>query len=253
MLKFRSEPDQASPLVVQLLSRRKGPILLGVAIVAACGVLALVPEIDLVPERYFFTGGGFVGDTALGRLARDLARTIPFFILAALTFAWLAGKMGIVARFAPRGRSLLWLALSLALGPGLIVSGLKDISHRPRPVQLKQFGGMHDFRPYYRFDGGCRRNCSFPSGEASAAFWTLAPASLAPPPLRLAATGAAVMFGLAAGGLRLAFGGHFVSDVFFAGILTLGVGLGLHRLVMPRRRRAGLEKHRGAGPQPRKE
>ena len=121
----------------------------------------------------------------------------------------------------------------MALGPGLLVDGMKDISHRPRPVQLREFGGTRDFRPFYQFDGACPRNCSFPSGEAAAAFWMLAPASLAPLPLRPAALGAALLFGLATGGLRMAFGGHFLSDVLLAGILTIGVALALRRWLLP--------------------
>ena len=163
-------------------------------------------------------------------------------ILAGSVLFWLAGKFGFATRFAPRGRSIVWLSLSMALGPGLIVDGLKDLSHRPRPVQVHEFGGTSDFRSFYRFDGACPRNCSFPSGEASAAFWTLAPASLAPLPLRPAAMGAALLFGLATGALRMAGGGHFLSDVLFAGILTIGIVFALRRWTLPPARPAATKR-----------
>lgn len=203
-------------------------------IVVICSALALAPQIDLALARLFYDGHRFVGDTDVGRMMRDLGRVLPIVILAALALAWVGGRLGLLSRFAPRGRSLAWCALAFALGPGLAVDGVKDISHRPRPVHVAEFGGAQAFRPFWRFDGACARNCSFPSGEAAAAFWTLLPASLAPPPLRLVAVGAAAVFALVTGGLRMAFGGHFLSDVFFGAILTFAIGLGLRKLFWPR-------------------
>ncbi len=69
------------------------------------------------------------------------------------------------------------------------------------------------------------------SGEGSTAFWTVAPALLAPPPWRATAVGAAVAFGVAASLLRMAFGGHFLSDSLFAGLFTWLVILLCWRLV----------------------
>src|SRR5262249_4402598 len=56
-------------------------------------------------------------------------------------------------------------------------------------------------------------------GEASGAFWTLAPAAVAPPAWRALAYGAALTFGASVGALRLAFGAHFFSDIVFAGVI----------------------------------
>jgi membrane-associated phospholipid phosphatase len=57
------------------------------------------------------------------------------------------------------------------------------------------------------------------SGEASGAFWTLAPAAVVPPQWRVLATAGALAFGAATGGIRMAAGAHFVTDVVFAGVL----------------------------------
>ena len=59
------------------------------------------------------------------------------------------------------------------------------------------------------------------SGETAGAFWLVAPASLAPPPLRLPAVALALGVGVLTGVMRVAFGGHFPSDVLFAGLFTL--------------------------------
>jgi lipid A 4'-phosphatase len=83
------------------------------------------------------------------------------------------------------------------------------------------------------------------SGEASEAFWTVALASLAPPQLRPIALGSAVVFGTAVGGLRVVFGRHFVTDVVFAGILTIIVVTVLYRLLLDPVRRNDARLERG--------
>ena len=69
------------------------------------------------------------------------------------------------------------------------------------------------------------------AGEPSGAFWTLAPAALAPPPWRALAYGGALAFGAAVGVLRMAAGAHFFSDVVFAGVLTFLVIWLTHRFL----------------------
>src|SRR5262245_54990721 len=66
----------------------------------------------------------------------------------------------------------------------------------------------------------CLANCSFVSGDVAGAFWTLAPAALAPPQLRALAYVAALALGTGMAALRMMFGAHFPSDVTFAGVFT---------------------------------
>nr|WP_252393696.1 phosphatase PAP2 family protein [Candidatus Rhodoblastus alkanivorans] len=141
----------------------------------------------------------------------------------------IAKSFGRVER-GPGWRAIVFLVASLALGPGLLVNGvLKEVSHRPRPEQTLDFGGRWSFEPYDSFAGQCGHNCSFVSGEAATAAWTLAPALLAPPPARILAIAAALLFTLATGGLRMAFGGHYFSDVLFAALFTFVIVLALYR------------------------
>ena len=83
------------------------------------------------------------------------------------------------------------------------------------------------------------------SGEASQAFWTIAPASLAPPQLRPFALGGAVVFGTAVGALRVVFGRHFVTDVVFGGLITIAVVMALYRLLLDPVRRNDARLERG--------
>ena len=45
------------------------------------------------------------------------------------------------------------------------------------------------------------------------------------------------MFGTAVGGLRVAFGRHFVSDVVVTGLITIGIIFALYRLLLAPARR----------------
>jgi membrane-associated phospholipid phosphatase len=117
---------------------------------------------------------------------------------------------------------MVFLIATLAIGPGVVVNlSLKDHWHRPRPIQTQEFSGKAAFMPWWDDRGECKKNCSFVSGEAATGFWMVAPASVLPPPARGPAIVAAFAFGVGASLLRMAFGGHYLSDVLLGGLVTL--------------------------------
>ena len=200
-------------------------------------VIALRPDLDLAAARVFYVGSKhFVGQTRAATIMRYAAWALPFLVfLGMLVAAGLAWARLVPRRLAPSLSGLLFLTLSLAIGPGLLVhAGLKQLSHRPRPYDVTAFGGPDAFRPFTKFDGACPHNCSFASGETAAATWMLAPASLVPPPWRGAALAAAVAFAAATGALRMAFGAHFLSDVCGGALVTILVVGVLRAVIVPR-------------------
>jgi membrane-associated PAP2 superfamily phosphatase len=62
----------------------------------------------------------------------------------------------------------------------------------------------------------------------------MAPAALAPLPFQAPCLAAAILFGLATGGLRMAAGAHFLSDVLFSGWLMGVILIGFWFLTRPR-------------------
>lgn len=214
--------------------RRMLPLIAGSG--AVIMLVAFSSQFDLAIAGWFYHDGHFIADGGAASIARDMSRAVPFAIVAIFMLLYLAGKFDwIDGRFAPSARSMMFLIFSLALAPGLAVNlALKDHVHRPRPVQIHQFGGPFDFQPYDQMSGACPRNCSFPSGETAAAFWTTAPASLAPPAWRPALVGIALLFGSATGLLRMAAGHHFLSDVVFAALITLAIVIAIRRLFWAR-------------------
>ena len=194
--------------------------------------LALRPDLDLKAARAFYVGSDhFVGQTRAGTVVRYAAWALPFLVYVGILAAWVVSNAR--RRAAPSGLAVLFLTLSLAIGPGLLVhAGLKELSHRPRPYNVTAFGGADAFRPFTRFDGACPHNCAFASGETAATTWMLAPASLVPPPWRGAALLAAMAFAATTDVLRMAFGAHFLSDVCGGALITMLVVLALRAALL---------------------
>ena len=217
---------------------KSGGVLIGLALalVAVGLVFGLAPDLDLEATRWTHDRFGFIGDSDAARAARDIFKDAPFWLLGAL-FGLAALRRWRPATPAPSLAALAFLSLSFLVGAGLIVNlGLKHHSHRPRPVHVVEFGGTEAFRPWWRFDGACKTNCSFASGEAASGAWMLAPALLTPPPLRAAAVAGAILYAAATSALRVLFGGHFLSDVLAGALISAFVVVAMWRVYLRRSR-----------------
>jgi membrane-associated PAP2 superfamily phosphatase len=161
-----------------------------------------------------------MGVPSLG-LLRDAAMWIVTALVAP-AFIALAVKLVLPhRRLLIAGRAVVFLIATIALAPGLLTNVvLKDHWARSRPIDVPQFSGPEHFTAWWDPRGGCPKNCSFVGGESSGAFWTLAPAALAPPAWRPLAYGAAIVFGAAVGLLRVSVGAHFFTDAVFSGLFT---------------------------------
>jgi len=121
-------------------------------------------------------------------------------------------------------------------GPVLLVNGiLKDHWDRARPAHTEQFGGPKHYTPPLVIADQCERNCSFVSGEAALGFTFMAFGFVArTPKRRRLGIAIGVTIGALFGLQRIIEGGHFLSDVYFAGLfIALTVWL-MHRLFVAR-------------------
>lgn len=205
-------------------------VVAGLAAAAAIVATAISPAIDIALARQLMLSPDSTLRPVLS-VVRQIFRVTPFALLAGVVI-WLAAATvrGSVETAIALRRAIFVTAL-FAVGPGLLVNaGLKTYAHRPRPLQTVEVaGGEMAFRPFYRFDGACQTNCSFSSGEAASAFWTTAPALLAPPPLRAAVVGAALGFGLLVSAFRMILGAHFLSDIAFSALAAILLTLAARR------------------------
>ncbi|MGA2126619.1 MAG: phosphatase PAP2 family protein [Xanthobacteraceae bacterium] len=217
-------------------------LMIAFAVAAVVGVvLGVFPQLDLIISGWLFDPGS--GQFTLSRLmfagrlgwlatARDAGMWAVAALVAPAVVALIAKAVRPQTALVVPGRAVVYLLLTLALAPGLMANGLlKDHGGRSRPIDVKNFAGTDRFVAWWDPRGDCPQNCSFVSGESSGAFWAFAPASLVPAPYRPLAYGAVIVFGSAIGALRMAFGGHFLSDVAFAGVFTFLIVWGAHGLI----------------------
>jgi membrane-associated PAP2 superfamily phosphatase len=209
--------------------------LLSALIIAAVVGLpfGIFPQLDIELSRPFYKGDIYW--VAHGPIPLYLREAVAWIIAAIAACAFISVVIKLVW---PRrslligGRGIVLMIATLALAPGLLSNLiLKDKWGRPRPVEVTVFGGTEEFVAWWDPRGSCPKNCSFVAGEPSGAFWTLAPAALVPPPWRALAYGAALTFGAAVGLLRMSAGGHFFTDVVFAGVFTFLIVWLVHGLL----------------------
>ncbi len=215
--------------------RLADPLTAGAFIVLAATAVFLVwPDLDLWFSRLFYdpeTGFALADNGWLRALRRS-----SDLVLIAVSAAVIGSVIIKLAR--PDRPSLvpprdsLFLALTLALGPGLVVNLiLKNNWGRPRPAQISAFGGDASFTGVWEMSDYCTRNCSFVSGEASSAMWIMALALVVPREWRLPTFVVTGIYALALSLNRIAFGGHFLSDVVLSWGLTLMIIAAVYRLL----------------------
>ena len=187
-------------------------------------VFGIYPELDLKLTALFYDGAQKTFPLkfdAIAAFARDAAMWIAWALV-------LPALVTIVVKFLrPErpmlmpGRAAVFLLVTMLFSAGILTNfTFKSFWGRPRPVAVIEFNGEQSFVPWWDPRGACARNCSFFSGEGATAFWTYAPAALAPPAWRPLAYTAATLFGITTSALRMAFGGHFFTDVAIAGLVS---------------------------------
>jgi len=200
-------------------------LFIALAIALVIGLLfGIYPELDLKLAGLFYdaaTKSFPLKLNTLAAIARDGAMWIAWGLAAPAIVALLAKLARPDRPLWVSGRAIIFLLVTLLLSAGVLTNlTFKSYWGRPRPVVVTQFNGPDQFVPWWDPRGACARNCSFFSGEGATAFWTFAPAALAPPAWRPLAYAGAILFGVVTSVLRMAFGGHFFTDVAIAGLVT---------------------------------
>jgi lipid A 4'-phosphatase len=203
-------------------------------------VFFFVPVIDLwAAAEFYHQHRGFVISNPTSSHALPFLPWLPeTFVSAAL----LVLAVNVIRRYflgkpqplVASDRVVLFLLLTLGIGPGLLVNAVfKDHWGRARPYQVRQFGGDRRFTAAFVMSDQCPSNCSFVSGDASMGYFGLAFLFLARRRRKLILA-ASLLAGTLIGLVRMAQGAHFLSDVIFSGVFTFLTGwlfyfLFLHR------------------------
>lgn len=190
------------------------------AFVVAGPLVLLFPGLDIwISNAFFDPRQGFSGKTLWVEALRNVFKLV--YIVACLT-----ALTGLV--FSSRtlrsflglsGLQHLFVLTCLAVGPGLVANlALKDQWGRARPREIQEFGGTKTFTAALVPARQCGKNCSFVSGEAASIFMVFFAFAVHAGRRATAMLVLGLGMGLLAGLIRISQGGHFFSDVIFAGI-----------------------------------
>jgi lipid A 4'-phosphatase len=231
---MRSEPSS----IAYVRRFQSLPIRFAIGALICCFVTSIIflafPGIDLEVSRLFYAGSGMFSARSIGWVKIMRSAFVDCFYLCIAVI--LAGLI------ITRGRARTWLrlpfaqwaflAVCLAVGPGLVANvGFKDHWGRARPNEVVEFGGKKAFTPPLLPSNQCDSNCSFVSGEAAAVFLPFYAMALLLPQSAALLLVSGTVCGLTAGLIRVAQGGHFLSDVIFAGIFMLLTVILVHMAV----------------------
>lgn len=194
-------------------------------IVAGCSTLALLPTAWIALDLQ--AAALFLGPNAHNAVFRWWwVELINLYVPAAFRVLLLVAVGGwLWATFSSTKKNwrlpLAFIVLAGALGPGLVVNlGFKDTWQRARPYQVQEFGGTQQFTRATVVADQCDSNCSFVSGHVACGFF-LASLMLIDRKRRVLWGIVGVLSGLTIGFSRMSDGAHWLSDVLWAGPITL--------------------------------
>lgn len=201
--------------------RRIGPpIYVPLAILVVVTILVRVFNLDLWLASHAYDGhGGWTLDPNGFVQLLYLYGTKPALMVSIIAgVVWIASVVD--RRLLVHQPLAMFLALSMVIGPGLLVNGVfKEFYGRPRPREVVEFGGKREFAPVWEPHIGAGGK-SFPSGHASMGFFWLSLGVFYWERNRRLAT-AYLLLGLVHGGCmgfgRIVQGAHWFSDVIWAG------------------------------------
>lgn len=193
----------------------------GSSLLLLIALFGLWPDLDNQVSRLVYDPAlpGFPAKQIYGvlmiyKLAPMVNQALLLLSLLVLLIAWIR-PASINVKW--RRRCQTWVVM-MVLGLGVVVDwALKDHVGRVRPEYSQMFGGPLDSRPLLEWDQACDNNCSFVSGHAAGGFALMAWGMWAPRRQRQPWIALGLFAGTGIGAIRIAQGGHFLSDVMFAG------------------------------------
>lgn len=184
-------------------------------------LISAFPIADVQISRVFFDGSAFWEQWWQKPLQEGL------FYFLTISFATVAAIYACNRLFKRNtcdvdGRRLVYLLLVAIIGAGLIVNfAFKNNVGRARPRDIAEFGGAKQFTPPFVVSEECRTNCSFSSGDAAGAFFSIALANALTRRRRYHV--AAIAFGALVSFSRVSAGAHFFSDTVVSFFVMLVV------------------------------
>ena len=200
-------------------------------------IFIFFPEIDIYLSNLFFLDSVFISEKfllikKLRTFMKDTMVIIPVLALLYLVFNYFNQKQKIKNRIRTLRIKLVCIGLIVGpiIGSGLIANLIfKDNWGRARPIQIEEFGGNKIFTPAFMKTDQCAKNCSWISGETSAAFSFLTGVLILKNPMFFLMN---IVMGVLVFFCRMSMGGHFFSDNVFAAIFMIYLAIIYRYLVI---------------------
>jgi len=216
-----------------LIPKKNSEIIYYILILFFCCIFVTVgPSLDLYVSGLFYFGKSqfaLQSFDLVSILFRDIL--LPLILIYILILPIVGRfikieKIFFNYKFSLREIFLLWgcQIISVLIFVNLV---LKNFWGRGRPNDVIELGGKEIFSPWYEISNACETNCSFVSGDASVGFSIIILYLVTKKTIFLYTS---VIAGLVLGLIRIMAGGHFLSDVFFAGFFVVTLNIILFEL-----------------------
>ena len=215
---------------------RNGLLGLVALALATLAVFALWPQIDLDAARLFYGNTGFIGRDPFERAIRAFFNITPFLVLAAFASAYAMRRAGIAIRYAPNRAPA---RLSRRDHGGRTGPHRQSRPERQRPssATLPDAGIWRPVRipPLVSVRRRVPTQLLLRLGRGVGSVLDGRAGESAPLPEQPFVIAGAVLFGVLASLLRMAFGGHYLSDVILAALVMLMIIQGARMLLFSER------------------
>ena len=196
----------------------------------------IFPKSDIYFSNFFFENNKFISERiifikSLRSFLKDFMVLLPVISLFILLIDYIY-KLKKLKSFLKRRLRLAIIGLIIGpiVGSGIIANWyFKDQWGRARPVHITEFGGDKNFTRAFLMSDQCEKNCSWISGEASAAFSFFVGTLILKNPYFFFLN---LLFGVVVSFCRISMGGHFLSDNLFALFFMIYLALGYKYLVI---------------------
>lgn len=179
---------------------------------------------DMAIQAKFYhpVSGWPLGDVSWAKAMYRFGNIPALIVVLGALFVLLSGYRT-QSKYTRYRKLVSYLVLVLIIGPGLLVNSiLKDNWVRPRPRDTVQFGGKYSYEAPLVYDASSNGK-SFPCGHATMGFYFFALAfvlSVFKKHLFPVFLVFGIFYGAIIGWVRMMQGGHFLSDVLWAGALV---------------------------------
>ncbi len=194
-----------------------------IILLGLCLFLTIAPTLDLYLAGIFYYGNSqflLQSFDFLSLLFREIIMPVILVYVLLLPIVNQFFKIEIIYfgyKFTVKEVILIWFSqiFTILIFINLI---LKTFWGRARPGDIILYGGEHSFTPWYFISDACESNCSFVSGDASVGFSLIIIYLVTK---NIFFIYSSLIFGFVLGIIRMSAGGHFMSDVLFAGIFVI--------------------------------